>query len=77
MASSSTYDGFRQVNACYHSVIEDVTRSLQTLLEDEKEEEKKRLKKILEEKKKTLKAKIAGDKSKGRRRAGTMLLLFS
>ena len=41
--TSSTYDGIRQTNAFYHSVIEDVTRSLQTNFLHGQEEEKKLL----------------------------------
>ena len=63
--SSTTYDGIRQTNAFYHSVIEDVTRNLQSVFIEEKEEEKKRLKKTLEEKRQTLKTQIEKQSKKG------------
>ena len=56
--TTTTYDGIRQVSACYHSVIEEVTKSLQGIFEEEKEEEKKRLKKSLEERRKKLKVQL-------------------
>ena len=43
MSSTATYNGIREVNAFYQSVIEEVTVGLQTLFEDEKEEERNRL----------------------------------
>ena len=69
MSSSTTYDGIRQVNSVYHSVIEEVTAALQTLFEDEKEEERKRLQKELEKRLKEKKAKVAeiGKGKKGRK----------
>jgi len=63
-----TYDGIRQVNACYHSVIEEVTKSLQGIFEDEKEEEKKRLKSHLENRRKTLQAKLEKDAKESKKK---------
>ena len=62
MSSTSTFDGIRGVNAFYHSVIEEVTGNLQTLLDEEKEEERKRIRKILENRLKDERAKAAGKK---------------
>ena len=62
MSSTSTFDGIRGVNAFYHSVIEEVTGNLQTLLDEEKEEERKRIRKILENRLKDERGKAAEKK---------------
>ena len=62
MSSTTTFDGIRGVNAFYHSVIEEVTGHLQTLLDEEKEEERKRIRKILENRLKDERGKAAEKK---------------
>ena len=66
MSSAASYDGIRQVNSFYHSVIEEVTASLQSLFESEKEEEAARLRKELENKLKVKKSR-AEEGGKGKR----------
>jgi len=71
MSSTATYNGIREVNAFYQSVIEEVTVGLQTLFEDEKEEERNRLHAELANKLKEKKAKVDGGSGKGKKRQKT------